>query len=71
MLDGDGQTEKHKDTEESTLREGTVSAPWVPLPAVISAAITANGPWAGLKEGDEMLMGSLRGSTGENRKAVE
>jgi len=71
VVDGDGQTEKHKDTEESTLREGTTSIPWVLLQAVVSAAISADDPWAGLKEGDEMLLGSVRGSTGEDRKAVE
>lgn len=70
MVDGHGQTEKHKDTEEFTLHEGTASMPWVLLLAVISVAITAGDPWAGLKVADEMLMGSMRGSTGENRKAV-
>lgn len=34
-------------------------------------AITADGPQADLKEGDEMLMGSVRGSTGENWEEVE
>lgn len=49
MVDGHGQTEKHKDTEEFTLREGTASMPWVLLLAVISVAITADDPWVGLK----------------------
>lgn len=51
--------------------EGTASMPWVLLLAVISVAITADDPWAGLKVADEMLMRSVKGSTGENRKAVE
>lgn len=36
-------------------------------PAVISAAVTA---WAGLEEGDDMLMEIVNGSTGENMKLV-